>query len=152
MRNNLSVHMDEQSRGQSMAKQAEAQRIQKLFEDLNKQPKHPFPKSGNPEATDKHGVYVLRNAKELVVHVGRTYRGMRGINQRLGNHLAATSSFTKIYLKHKGSDLREGYTYQYLAVPDDRERALLEYLATARNYPIHLGVHTAKAKIVKRPA
>lgn len=129
----------------------EAQRIRKLFDDLDTQPKHPFPESGKPAATDKHGVYVLRDVEGVVVHVGRTYRGKRGINQRLGNHLSTkSSSFTKIHLKRNGSTLRKGYTYQYLAVTDDRERALLEYLAAALHCPVHLGVHAAKAKSANR--
>ncbi len=131
-----------------MTKQTEAQRIQNLFDDLDKQPKHPFPKSGNPKASNEQGVYVLRNAEGIVAHVGRTYRGK--LNQRLGDHLQAKSSFTKIHLKRKGSDLRNGYTYQFLEVCDDRERALLEYLATALHCPLHLGVHAAKIKTLKQ--
>lgn len=134
-----------------MAKRNEAKRIQQLFADLDGQPTHAFPKPRKPlEATNDHGVYVLRNAKGLVVHVGRTYRGKAGLHQRLRNHLAAASSFTKAYLKRNGNALRKGYTYQYLAVPDDRERALLEYLATANHCPVHLGVHAAKAKPANR--
>ncbi len=128
---------------------AEAARIRELFLELQRQPRYRFPAKRQPlDAPNSQGVYVLRTAKGRVVHVGRTYRGKAGLRQRLKNHLAAQSSFTIVFLKRNGNSLRRGYTYQFLAVPSDRQRALLEYLATARYCPKHLGVHTSKAERV----
>ncbi|HXI70953.1 MAG TPA: hypothetical protein VNN22_11420 [Verrucomicrobiae bacterium] len=45
-----------------------------------------------------------------------------------------------------GSILRDGYTFQFLAVSDDRKRALLEYFATAWHCPVHVGLGLASGK------
>lgn len=78
------------------------------------------------------------------MHVGRSVRGREGLAQRLGNHLRGQSSFAKSYLKGNGRLLREGYTYQYLVVADNRARALLEHLAVGELCPEHLGLGTGK--------
>jgi hypothetical protein len=119
----------------------ERRRIQTLFAQLAKQPKRLFPKLKqhlNVPAT--HGVYVIRDGAQTVLHVGRTYRGRNGLSQRLLNHLRGQSSFALVYLKGHGKKLRNGFTFQYLEVPDSRERALLEHFATAWHCPKHLGV------------
>jgi hypothetical protein len=79
-----------------------------------------------------------------VVHVGRTLRGHNGLKQRLVNHLRGQSSFVQAHLKGKASRLRDEYTFQYLEVPDDRKRALLECLAIASYCPEHLGLGASK--------
>ena len=120
--------------------------IHRLLGRLKLQPRHPFPARGVPlEAPNTHGVYVIRNAKRRVVHVGRTVRGKNGLRQRLGNHLQSQSSFVITYLKGRGKWLREGYTYQYLEVAGSRNRVLLEYAATVWHCPIHLGDGSARA-------
>jgi hypothetical protein len=101
----------------------------------------PFPKHRQRlDAPDVHGVYVIRDPMRRVTHVGRTYRGQAGLFQRLRNHLSAQSSFVLVYLKGDATKLRDGFTFQYLEVPNDRERALLEHFATAWHCPAHLGV------------
>src|SRR5258706_7119 len=44
-----------------------------------------------------------------------------------------------IYLKRRGSNLRNGYTFRYLIVAPARRRALLEIYATGMLCPVHLG-------------
>ena len=119
----------------------EQEHISQLLKDLKLQPIHRFPKArGSLKASKNQGVYVIRNPRSRVVHVGRTVRGKAGLHQRLCNHLAAQSSFVQKSLQGKGSKLREGFTYQYIEVSNDRKRALLEHAATAWHCPQHLGV------------
>jgi hypothetical protein len=119
----------------------ERHRIRKLFLQLDKQEKRRFPKPGQSvEAPRTHGVYVIRNLPGNVLHVGRSHRGYSGLKQRLYDHLQGRSSFVDEYLQGQGSRLRKGYTFQYLEVPIDRERALLEHFATAWYCPKHLGL------------
>ncbi len=119
----------------------ERKRIERLFAQLQKQPTCRFPKAGDElVAPAEHGVYVIRDRRNKVVHVGRTVRGRKGISQRLYNHLRGQSSFVNAHLDGHGERLRTGYTFQFLKVADDRERALLEYFATARLCPVHLGL------------
>jgi excinuclease UvrABC nuclease subunit len=100
----------------------------------------PFPKSGvRLDAPAEQGVYVIRGGNGSVLHVGRTTRAKNGLRQRLANHLQSRSSFAIVYLGGNGSRLRRGYTYQYLVVPNPRTRVLLEYAATVRFCPRHLG-------------
>jgi excinuclease UvrABC nuclease subunit len=123
----------------------EPQEIESLFEQLKKQKAYPFPQANEPlNVPSTQGVYVIRNSAGQVVHVGRTLRGRSGLNQRLKNHLRGQSSFVQSHLEGKASKLRDGYTYQYLEVPDDRKRALLECLAIASHCPEHLGVGALK--------
>jgi hypothetical protein len=129
----------------------ERETIQKLFKQLDRAPKHPFPAPGKSlPAPRTHGVYVIRDAEGVVVHVGRTYRGKNGLYQRLENHLAGSSTFTRDYLKGHGKRLRSGFTFQYYEVSEDRQRALLEHCATAWHCPKHLGVGAARVKPKKR--
>jgi hypothetical protein len=114
----------------------EHQKIKTLFKQLQKQKERRFPKKGEPlVAALTQGVYVIRDGAGRVVHVGRTLRGLKGIYQRLDNHLRGQSSFADGHLKGDGSRLRDGYTFQYLEGQDNRERALLEYFATAWHCP-----------------
>jgi len=127
----------------------ETQEIKKLFAELRKQDKQPFPKKGGTlNAPKEHGVYIIRRqirGRETVLHVGRTLRGKNGIYQRLKNHLGGASSFTKQYLNGKGSILRRnGYTYQYLVIKPPRKRALLEAYAVGILCPEHLGLGKKK--------
>ena len=127
---------------------AEKHEIEALFQRLEKQPMVTFPEArGQLLAPKTHGVYVIRNKKERVVHVGRTVRGIAGLHQRLNDHLQAKSSFVIVHLSRDGKALREGYTFQYIEVPDDRKRALLEHFATAWHCPAHLGLGTLELGI-----
>ncbi len=116
--------------------------IKKLFEKLEQQPRVPFPKGRDKLAApaDRHGVYVIRNPSGEVEHVGRTLRGRGGLFRRLSRHLCGRSSFMHKHHDRNGHLLRDGYTFQFLAVDDDRERALLEHYATAWHCPAHLGL------------
>ena len=126
----------------------ERHEITRLFRQLCRAPNRPFPKArAKLEAPDTHGVYVIRDPAKRVVHVGRTPRGYKGLNQRLYNHLYGSSSFTYKYLKGDGSELRAGYTFQCLEVRDARKRALLEAYATGWLCPMHLGLGAGKENL-----
>lgn len=119
----------------------ERNRIQQLLEALNQAPIRPFPRGSESILVPKKlGVYVIRNPDEAVVYVGRTTRAKNGLHQRLRNHMAGKSALVKNHLKGNTSMLREGFSYQFLEVEDDRERALLEHIATAWHCPIVLGL------------
>jgi hypothetical protein len=124
-----------------MSQLRERKEIESLFKKLNQRPKTLFPKARERfRVTEKQGVYVIRDPRQRVVHVGRTQRAKHGLRQRLKNHLHGLSSFTHEYLRKDGSKLRGKYTFQFFEVRNERRRALLEYFATARLCPLHLGV------------
>jgi hypothetical protein len=125
----------------------ECREIKSLFKQLQKQKPFPFPKKGESlNVSNKHGVYVIRDSAQIVVHVGRSISGVEGLYQRLKDHLNGNSSFARNYLDGKGSQLRNAYTFQYLEVQDERQRALLEHFATAWHCPKHLGLGSRKEK------
>lgn len=93
--------------------------IKTLFKDLLRQPIINFPKPRkSPDADTEQGVYIIRNPKGIILHVGRTLRAKYGLWQRLYNHLNGQSSFVAQYkeLNGDGSKLRKGYTFQYLLI------------------------------------
>jgi len=47
------------------------------------------------------------------------------------------------YLDARPAELRRGFTYAWIVVPDDRLRALVEALATGRLCPLHIGTGAA---------
>ena len=128
--------------------------IEALCQRLEKQPRVAFPETRAKLLAPKtHGVYVIRNKKGRVVHVGRIVRGKWGLHQRLNNHLEANSSFVIVHLSSGGKALREGYTFQYLEVPNERKRALLEHFATAWHCPADLGLEMGEeAEVMPNPA
>ncbi len=119
--------------------------VEEHFRELCIQEIQSFPKKGQTlNASLKAGVYIIRNG-ETILHVGRTYRGKKGLYQRLGNHLVGASSFTQNYLHGNGATLRKnGYTYQYLELENPRKRALLEHYATGKLCPKYLGTGEGK--------
>jgi hypothetical protein len=119
----------------------ECREIENLFRKLCDQPRRSFPQEHQRlDAPLRHGVYIIRKG-EAVLHVGRTLRAKDGLHQRLTNHLHGSSSFTEEYLKGHGEILRgTQYTFQYLEVPDQRKRALLEAYAVGQLCPVHLGL------------
>ncbi|MGO9168134.1 MAG: hypothetical protein ACLP56_14800 [Candidatus Sulfotelmatobacter sp.] len=124
-----------------MTQKEEGVSINRLFRALSRRPRKAFPRSGAPpDATEERGVYVIRDNCGIVLHVGRTPRGAKGIKQRLNNHLCGQSSFVRGHLEGVGGRLRNGCTFQYIEVADERERALLEHLATGLLCPLHLGL------------
>lgn len=118
----------------------EHEKIKELFQELLVQPKKLFPKEGyDYEASKEKGVYVILKGLK-VLHVGCTPRARKGIGQRLRNHLQGKSSFVRKFLKGNPSELRQGCSFQYLAVEDSRQRMLLESYAVGILCPEHLGV------------
>lgn len=118
----------------------ERQRLQRLLRKLTAQPVIRFPQIGDRlDAPAEQGVYVIRDNRGRVLHVGRTTRAKKGLRQRLTNHLHSRSSFAIVHLRGHGSRLRAGHTYQFLVVPNPRSRLLLEYAATVWYCPVHLG-------------
>jgi len=118
----------------------EQKQVAELFETLCRQEQYTFPEPrGRLNASYEKGVYVIRSVKNMVVHVGRTPRAQNGISQRLKDHLCGNSSFVGKHLKGDAAKLRQGYTYQYLVVKNDRLRALLEAYAIGMLCPAHIG-------------
>jgi hypothetical protein len=89
---------------------------------------------------DKHGVYIIYSPRGVVLHVGRTLRGKRGLRQRLNNHLHGASSFTIQHLEGNGVQLRGSHRFSFLEIADPRTRALVEAFAVGSLCPKHLGV------------
>lgn len=114
--------------------------VKKLYDTLVKEPCRPFPAVGAIlDAPEERGVYIIYGPKDDVQHVGSTPTGQRGIAGRLRNHMAAASSFVRIFLKGNGSLLRVGYSYQYIVVENPRHRILLEAYAIGSLCPAHIG-------------
>jgi hypothetical protein len=115
--------------------------IRKLYQRLLRAPRVRFP---NPRerlpVPDTHGVYIIFAPRGTVLHVGRTVRGQRGLRRRLNNHLHGGSSFTRQFLRGRGSRLRGTHTFSFVEVANPRTRALLESLAVGCLCPKHLGV------------
>jgi hypothetical protein len=118
----------------------ENQMVKDQFRLLLRQNKHRFPKLRQTlNSPTEQGVYIIRK-DDTVLHVGRTLRGEKGLQQRLKNHLTGASSFTKQYLKGNGAELRKGYNYQFLIIEDNRLRALVEAYAIGMLCPMHIGL------------
>lgn len=95
----------------------EPERIHQLYQRLKGAPTVRFPRPrGELAAPDGQGVYLIYAPRGMVAHVGRTLRGQKGLRQRLKNHLAGRSSFTKKYLRGNAAALRDGYTFAFLEV------------------------------------
>lgn len=123
----------------------ESKSIHQLFQKLLKAKQTSFPpKYQRLQAPTEHGIYIIYDPTGRVVHVGRSLRRHDGLFGRLSDHLQTKSSFTKEYMKGKGSKLRDGYKFKYLAIPDPRKRALVEHLATGTLCPLHLGLGIKK--------
>ena len=118
---------------------SEENKIKRLFTKLCDQPRKKFPAKGEKlEAPTQHGVYIISKGN-AVCHVGRTARAKNGLHQRLTAHLRGRSSFTLAFFNRDGDQLRNGYSFKSLEVPDARERALLEAYATGCLCPKHIG-------------
>jgi hypothetical protein len=120
---------------------AEKKTISSLLKQLLKKRATLFPKRGEKLCvSNKHGVYLILDGSDRVLHVGRTHRGARGLWQRLNNHLNGQSSFVHTFLEEDKGQLRNRYKYKYIEVGWPRRRALLEHLATGVLCPAHLGL------------
>lgn len=115
-------------------------RIDARFERLLEQEKIAFLMAGKPlVASRQQGVYVIRDLRETVLHVGRTLRSENGLYQRLYDHLYGRSSFVFAYFGGDGAKLRGTHTYQVLPEANARMRALLEAHSISQLCPKHLG-------------
>ena len=117
----------------------EPQEIMKLYTALAASVSIQIPVKGRIDVSNEHGVYIISNTENIVLHVGKTDRGVEGINQRLNNHLGNQSSFSKKYLKPNNFDLRKGFQFKYILVSNPRTRTLVEKLATGLLCPAHVG-------------
>ncbi len=123
---------------------SEQQEIMNLHNKLIASKQYVFPSKGKVNVSEKHGVYVIYNPEDEVLHVGNTPSGKQGLNQRLYDHLARTSSFKDHYLKPNNISLRNGYKYRIIEVAESRKRALLEALTAGLLCPIHIGTGQKK--------
>lgn len=115
-------------------------RVRALVRQLSAATPIPFPAARERiRAPDSHGVYLIYSSRRVVLHVGRTVRGKRGLRQRLNDHLHGSSSFTQRYLDGRGSLLRKAHSFAYVKVANSRRRALVEALAIGCLCPVHLG-------------
>lgn len=118
--------------------------IKSLFDKLISSEHHVFPAKGKINITEKHGVYIIYNPKNEVLHVGNTPSGRKGLNQRLYNHISCTGIFYEKYLKPNKIKMRGIYKFKYLEVKDIRHRALLEAYAAGNLCPAHFGTGAKK--------
>lgn len=130
----------------SLLKMDERKKIKARYNKLIKSEIFEFPKKGTINISDKMGIYIIYDKAETVLHVGRTLRGQKGLNQRLNNHLHGKSSFMRVYFNREGKKLREGYKFRLIEIKDSRKRALLEALATGLLCPQHIGLGEAILK------
>jgi hypothetical protein len=125
----------------------ESQRIKKLFGNLITSHLYIFPVSGKVKVSLLHGVYILYDSNDIVLHVGMTPYGKDGLNQRLYNHISKTGVFYREYLKPNEICLRGIGKFRYIEVDDARTRALLEALTAGILCPLHFGTGIRKEKI-----
>jgi hypothetical protein len=120
----------------------EVETVQALFEQLMRMPPTNFPATKNAplNVPTGQGVYVIEDADGQVLHVGRTKTGEEGLQQRLYDHMYATSSFAWAYVKEQGGTLCGVCRFRYVVVTDPRVRAFLEYYAIGRLCPKHFGI------------
>ena len=123
---------------------SEPEKIKKLFAALLKSESFYFPEKGKLDITCEHGVYIILDTKQQVVHVGNTTRGEKGLCQRLNNHIGGSSSFSKNYLKPKQLSIRDGFIYKLLEVPNARERSILQAFTIGTLCPKHIGTGEKK--------
>lgn len=80
--------------------------IERLFARLKRQPSQSFPRVGDSlVAPSGHGVYVIRDRANKVVHVGRTIRGPRDFP----NGCATTCAGNRLLLTRTGLVMANGY-------------------------------------------
>jgi hypothetical protein len=120
--------------------------IEDLFEKLTSSNFYIFPVRGKINVSDNHGVYIIYNPNNEVLHVGNTPSGRKGLNQRLYNHISCTGVFYEKYLKPYNIKMRGTYKFKYLEVNDIRQRALLEAYAAGKLCPLHFGTGAKNIK------
>jgi hypothetical protein len=120
--------------------------IEGLFEKLTSSNFHIFPMKCKINVSDSHGVYIIYNPQNEVLHVGNTPSGRKGLNQRLYNHISCTGVFYEKYLKPNKIKMRGTYKFKYLEVADIRQRALLEAYSAGKLCPLHFGTGAKMSK------
>jgi len=118
--------------------------INRLFQKLISSNFFIFPIKGKLNATDNHGVYIIYTPEDLVVHVGSTPSGKKGLNQRLYNHISCTGMLYHNYLKVLNIEMRGTHKFKFLIVSDPRKRALLESFTAGILCPIYFGTSQKK--------
>lgn len=118
---------------------SEFKEIKGLFKELKAAPKFMFPARGIGQVPSPQGVYFITDPGGTVLDVGKTDGGKEGLVQRIKNQIEGKSSFSRLYLKPKNIILKNWAYYQFLPVPADRTRALLEHYAIGRLCPDHIG-------------
>ena len=119
----------------------EQKKVKELYAKLIRSPLQTFPEyRGKLNAPAGKGVYVIYDPRGRVAHVGSTPRAIGGIAQRLRNHMAGASSFTRDKFNRDGSKLRGKYKFRCIEVSAERHRALLEAYAIGSLCPSHLGI------------
>jgi hypothetical protein len=120
--------------------------IEGLFEKLTSSNFYMFPIKGKINVSDRHGVYIIYNPQNEVLHVGNTPSARKGLNQRLYNHISSTGVFYEKYLKPNKIKMRGTHKFKYLEVGDVRQRALLEAYSAGKLCPLHFGTGAKKSK------
>lgn len=119
----------------------EQEKVKALFAELMRSQLQTFPESrGKLNAPAGRGVYIIYDSRGRVAHVGSTPRAKGGIAQRLRNHMAGASSFTRVKFNRDGSKLRSKYKFQCIEIRDKRCRAFLEAYAIGTMCPSHIGI------------
>lgn len=109
--------------------------VRDMLERLFIAPLRPLGEPG-PE---QHGVYAIFEASGACVKVGRTTRGEGRLSKRLRKHARGRSDFGRAL--YGGDKARlAAHKVRWLVVDDDRQRCLLECLATGVLCPLHLGL------------
>lgn len=123
----------------------EARLVGVLFDKLIAQGQKPFPASRKKlDAPEEPGVYVIYDPDGNVDHVGES----SSIAERLRGHMGSSSSYVLKSLDGIGSQLRTGYKFRCLPVPEPRKRMLLQALAIGMLCPRHIG---DRAPAVNKP-
>ena len=120
--------------------------IEDLFVKLTSSKFYIFPVRGKINVSEKHGVYIIYNPKNEVLHVGNTPSGRKGLNQRLYNHISCTGVFYEKYLEPNKIKMRGTHKFKYLEVDNIRHRALLEAYSAGKLCPLHFGTGAKKSK------
>lgn len=123
----------------------EPEEIMQLHEAMLESSFIPFPESGIVNVSDEQAVYIIYDKNNNVLHVGTTKGGFRGLNRRLYDHLARTSTFRKNFVVPNKLALRKGCKFKYITVTNARTRALLESLTAGLLCPTYFGTGEKKS-------
>lgn len=125
---------------------SEAREIMSLYETLIVSDKLMFPSKGKVNVSKRHGVYIIYNHNDIVLHVGMTPYGKGGLDQRLYNHISKAGVFYSKYLQPRGIEMRGKYFFRFIEVENPRIRALLEALTAGLLCPLHFGTGEKRNK------